>query len=164
MSESEKKKSGGLMKKLGLVLLVLVVAGGAAAGGYLWSQKSAGIQAAGPVAAEAQAPPPVAAATGLVALEPFLVNLADADAGRFLRVSMSLVVADEAAAKAVTGNSVVLMRVRSALLELLTEQTAAALVTPDGKNALKTLIQERAAEVAGVAVADVLFADFVVQF
>ncbi|MDP1569079.1 MAG: flagellar basal body-associated FliL family protein [Vicinamibacterales bacterium] len=164
MSDVEKKKSGGgLWKALSLVLVLIVVGGGAGAGGVGWSPRSAGTVAG---AEPAAAPVPVAVPqpTGLVTLEPFLVNLADADAGRFLRTSMQLVVADAATAATLTKQDVVLMRVRSAILEVLTEQSAAALVTPAGKTALKQLIQERATQVGGVAVADVLFADFVVQF
>ena len=56
-------------------------------------------------------------------------------------------------------------RVRSAVLEFLTLQTADGLVTPEGKTALKQSIAERASEALGhTKVIDVLFAEFVVQF
>lgn len=146
-----KKKS-----KLMLPLIALLVLGGG--GGAFWFLRPA------PVAAEAEAKAPE---TIVLAIEPFIVNLADAQASRFLRVSLSLVVDAEhgyAMTKA-KEPTVELTRARSAILELLTEQTSDALVTADGKTALKTAIAERAnAALAPAQVYDVLFTDFVVQF
>ena len=54
---------------------------------------------------------------------------------------------------------------RSAILELLSQQTAATLVTPEGKEALKESIKKRAETVFKKhKVIEVLFAEFVVQF
>jgi flagellar basal body-associated protein FliL len=48
---------------------------------------------------------------------------------------------------------------------VLTVQNAPALVTPDGKSALKQAIKERTSPlVPGKKVLDVLFSEFVVQF
>jgi flagellar basal body-associated protein FliL len=57
-----------------------------------------------------------------------------------------------------------LMRARSAILEVLTTQTSDVLVTADGKTALRESIKEHIAEAAEAQVIDVLFSDFVVQF
>ena len=66
---------------------------------------------------------------------------------------------------AVLATPVVVSRIRSEILELLTQQTGAALVTPEGKAALKTAIGARLAPVLeGGKVIDVLFSEFVVQF
>ena len=57
------------------------------------------------------------------------------------------------------------MRVRSTILELLTQQTADQLVTPEGKAALKKAIGEHLETLLeDTEVTDVLFSDFVVQF
>jgi flagellar FliL protein len=102
---------------------------------------------------------------GLLSLEPFVVNLADEGGSRFLRVSVRLVVETPEQAEHVQKNEVVLVRVRSTILELLTQQTADHVVTAEGKAALKQAIAERAAAVLdGAKVTDVLFSDFVVQF
>ena len=57
------------------------------------------------------------------------------------------------------------MRMRSAILELLSQQTAENLVTAEGKTSLKETIAEHISPLTGgVKVSDVLFSDFVVQF
>lgn len=170
MSDDDKPKSG-FMKKFFLTVFVLLLLGGAGAGGYWWSQRGA-VQAAPAVDADSEAAPAgatepaetteaSAAGGGLVSLEPFLVNLADP--GRYLRTSVTLVLTTEERAAGISENEVVVMRLRSAVLELLAEQRADALVTADGKTALKALIKERAGEIADAHIVDVLFADFVVQ-
>ena len=117
-----------------------------------------------PAAGEDAAPAPEEHAGVAVPLEPFVVNLADAGGSRFLRVNLSLVV-DEEHALELEENATVKARVRSAILELLAQQTADPLITPDGKAALKKAIGESAAHaVEGMHISDVLFSEFVVQF
>jgi flagellar FliL protein len=105
----------------------------------------------------------VAAAAGVVPLEPFLVNLADPGAHRFARVTVRLLVGTVEEAEAIGADAVRQARLRSATLEILALGTAERLVTPDGKAALKKAIGERASSVLGLRVHDVLFTDFVVQ-
>ena len=98
-------------------------------------------------------------------LEPFVVNLADPSGTRFLRVTMSLVVADEVVAKEIEEEKVVHARLRSAILELLAQKQSIELVTPEGKAELKKAIAEGAAHAAHeLKVEDVLFSEFIVQF
>ncbi len=146
------KKGPGKM----LILVALLMLGAGAGGAYVWMARS------GVAAAPREIP---LSARGMVVFEPFMVNLADGGGNRFLKVSLQLVVADPAAAAHVAETPVVLSRVRSDVLELLTEQTGAALVTPEGKAALKEAIRARAAaSLEGREVIDVLFSEFVVQF
>jgi flagellar FliL protein len=109
----------------------------------------------------------------LMSFEPFVVNLADPGAARFLRTNVQLVVSggpEEAGGGhggGAKGPSVDDMRARSAILELLSAETSDTLTTPDGKNALKEQIVERIQEVleeSEIEVEDVLFSDFVIQF
>lgn len=107
----------------------------------------------------------------LMIFEPFVVNLADEGAARFLRTNVQLVISggEEGGGGhgGPKGPSVEEMRVRSAILELLSAETSDKLTTPAGKDALKTHIQERAEELleaAAIEVEDVLFSDFVIQF
>ena len=136
-----------------LVLVVLLLAGGG--GGAYWIFTHRGVAAAAP-------PPPD---PGIVAFDPFVVNLSDPGGTRFLRVTLRLVVDDQKHAKEMEEDELGRMRVRSAILELLTQQTADHLVTPEGKTELKTAIAERAAHALHkTKVVDVLFTEFVVQF
>src|SRR5262245_14017938 len=117
-------KKGGFKKFVRIVLLLAVAGGGA--GAYFYFAKAA------PAHAEEKAPEPPAP-TGIVKLEPFVVNLADTGATRFLRVELSLVVQDEEQAKELEARALEKARVRSAILELLAEQAAETIVTPAGK-------------------------------
>lgn len=151
--EAAPRAKGGLVKKLVMGLVLLTMTGGGAA----WWLSGGGE----PV--EAQEPP--LASRGLVTFEPFLVNLADAGGNRFLKVTVQLVIGSPEEAAHVAETPVVLMQVRSAILELLTEQTAPVLVTADGKQHLKEAIKTRVSGyLEDQEVIDVLFSEFVVQF
>lgn len=148
------KKGGSKLVKI-LVIAVLVI--GAGGGGAWWFMRAP--------AAQAEAKEPDPSERGLVAFDPFLVNLADAGGGRFLKTTIQVVVASPEEALHVKETPVMLMQARSAILELLTLQTADGLVTPEGKQALKDAIKERISKALGhVKVIDVLFSEFVVQF
>ncbi|HEY6359865.1 MAG TPA: flagellar basal body-associated FliL family protein [Vicinamibacterales bacterium] len=143
-----------------LALIVLLAVAGAGAGAYLYFVKAAPAQAK-EAEPEPEPPPP----TGIVPLEPFVVNLADTGVSRFLRVNLGLVVQDEEQAKEIEEHALEKARIRSAILELLAEQAAETLVTPEGKLELKKLIAERVRQAAHeLEVVDVLFSEFVIQF
>jgi len=151
-----KKSRRGLLIVLTLVVILLAGGGG---GAYWFLFRNTGAAQA----AEPEPPPP--APTGVIPLEPFVVNLADPTGSRFLRVTLSLVVADEAIAKEFEEDEVVHLRVRSAILELLAQKQASELVTPEGKTQLKKSIAEGVKHAAHeLEVADVLFSEFIVQF
>jgi flagellar FliL protein len=143
-------------KKLLIIVaaVVVIVAGG---GGFWWT-RMAKAQAAGAEAA------PKEVTRGLLKFDPFVVNLADGGT-RFLRTTLQIVVEPEEKAAHITENPVLMLQLRSAVLELLAQQTATALVTPEGKAAMKAAIISRAQEALdGGKIADVLFSEFVVQF
>jgi flagellar FliL protein len=148
-----------ILATVGLVLL------GGGAGAAYWKFAPGHAKAAESKKQAAPEPEPEPEeATAIVPLEPFVVNLADTSATRFLRISLSLVV-DEEHAKELTEKEVDRMKVRSAILELLALQVSDTLVTPQGKTDLKKAIAKRAGEtVHGLHVADVLLSEFVVQF
>ncbi len=147
--------------KLHLALLVGVAVAVAGGGGFWWARQQQPVAAAAP---EAAAPAPDPRKGSLLPLDTFTVNLADPGASRFLRVTLQLVLAEEHAAAEIEHDPLLKTRVRSAVLELLTTQQSQALVTPEGKAALKDDIAARVSEAAHVEVSDVLFSDFVVQF
>jgi flagellar basal body-associated protein FliL len=147
----------GWKKTAGLVLATAVVA---AAGGLWWSRSATAQEGGG------HEPAPVKESSrGLIKFEPFVVNLADGSGTRFLRTTLQLVVAPAEAAETVGKDPVVMLQVRSAVLELLAQQSSASLVTPEGKAAMKAAIVSRAQEALGDwKIVDVLFSEFVVQF
>ncbi len=156
------------MKKIILIVIVVLVLAGGGGGAYWWMHRAEaapggeGASEDKHAAAAEEADP---SDTGVMALDPFLVNLADKDSPRFLRATVQIVLSDKKVAEEMTEHDVVKVRMRSSILELLTEQTSERLVTPEGKTALKKAITERAAKILTEAkVVDVLFSEFVVQF
>jgi flagellar FliL protein len=133
------------------VVFLLLAGGGAAA---YWMYGSAGEEGVEP-----PSPSP-----GVVTLDPFVVNLADEGNRRFLRVHLNLLTWDEHQAEELEEDQVGHARIRSSILELLSLQYAAPLMTPQGKEELKEAIAERAeAAVEHLEITDVLFVEFVVQ-
>jgi flagellar FliL protein len=138
---------------IGLPMFLLLVGCGAGAWWFFGRSAEAAAQH------EEEVVPP-----GLLSLEPFIVNLADEGGRRFLRVSLQLLVAGEEEAKEIEENKLVVSRLRSAILELLTTQTSAHLGTAEGRSELKKKIAETAMHtLEHVKVTDVLFSEFVVQ-
>lgn len=152
------KGKGKLFAILGVLVLVLVGGGGAA----FWLMRTPA------EAKEAEKPQEKAVdltKAGIVKFEPFIVNLADPGAKRFLRVSVAIIVAEAEAAKHIEESEVLRMQLRSQILDLLTTQTSDHVVTAEGKTELKTAILEKAHEtLAPAEVHDVIFSDFVVQY
>jgi flagellar FliL protein len=117
--------------------------------------------------AEAVAP----AATHAMELEPLLVNLADAGGSSYLRMSLTLRVADAPEKKANNekkkdekGTDESVAAVRDTVLTVLGRQTADSLLAADGKARLKTELKSALAEHnADLKVIDVFFTDFLVQ-
>ena len=150
-----KPKKGGAMKWLLIGSLVVMLGG---AGAAWWMLGGSTTEAAETTETELSS-------RGVFAFEPFLVNLADDGGQRFLKVTISLVVDSPEEAKHIEETPVIVAHVRSAIIEVLTQQTAPALVTPDGKTALKQAIKERTSPLLPEKkVLDVLFSEFVVQF
>ena len=139
-----------------VIVAVLIVAGGG--GGAYWKFFAS---PGDPAVAEekASAEPPA-----MINFDPFVVNLSDPGTPRFLRVTLGLIVDGEEHAKEFSENAVVRTKVRSSLLELLSQQQATLLMTPEGKAALKKAIIEHATHNAEhLEVHDVLFTEFIVQ-
>ncbi len=146
----------GKSKLLPIVAAVVVLAGGGGGGYWWWSHRT---PAEGAEAEKPKAEP------GIVSFEPFVANLADEGGGRFLRASVKLVVDGPERGKEIEENAVERAQLQSAILEVLTEQLADELITPEGKVALKQAIQARTGEVLHeTPVTDVLLTEFVVQF
>jgi flagellar protein FliL len=164
-------KKSGAVKWIVIVVAVLLVlggGGGAAAWWFFFRAPPAQAEEGGSEGADSKGESTAKAqphGDGIVPMEQFLVNLADKNAQRFVRVTLRLVVETKDEAKEIEEDEVAKTRLRSAILELLTQQTADTLTTPEGKEQLKKAIAERSTPVlGGKKVLDVLFTDFVVQF
>ena len=183
----KKKKGKGKLLVILVAVLVLALGGGGAAYYFLGGDAGAKKTAKGKKGGEPAAEGHDAAADGhaaeegeegeghhepaVVALPAFTVNLADKDAPRYLRTTVSLLIADVEKAATLSGGGehkaagepVRIAMARSAILELLTTKTAEELMTAEGKVALKKEIAERASKAFRFKVNDVLLAEFVVQ-
>jgi flagellar FliL protein len=151
-----RKKGGGFKKLLFILLPVLALLGGGA--WFFLNGSSGAVQAEETKEAKIEE-------RGIVPFETFLVNLTDPGGNRFLKCTLQLVFASEAEAKHVADNEALMGHARSAMLELLAEQNATALITAEGKQKLKDAVKTHVAKIlAKYKVVDVLFSEFVVQF
>ena len=159
-SESKLKKKF-LLPAVGILLLM-----GVGGGGFFWWQGRQTADAAGheaPAHGTASAEQPEV--SGALPFEPFIVNLADPEGSRYLKADVRLVVSGAESLEELKEDEVVMLRLRSAILEHLSQKTAIELTTAGGKETLKQEIAERCTKILGHAkVSDVLFAEFVVQF
>ena len=115
----------------------------------------------------------VTVSTHAMVLEPLLVNLADAGGSSYLRVAMTLRVADAAEGKEKAKEekpkedketSDAVASVRDTMLTVLGRQTADHLLAVDGKEQLKAELKSALAEHnSDLKVMDVFFTDFLVQ-
>jgi flagellar protein FliL len=167
---ANKGKKSGPMKwiVIGVVAVLVLGGGGAAAWWFLLRTPPPVEGTAGEGGGEGAAPAATAAkpvGEGLVTMDQFLVNLADKEASRFVRVKLGLVVETKKEGEELSKEEIVRARLRSAILEVLAQETSDKLTTPEGKEELKKLIVERANKaLRAKKVLDVLFTDFVVQF
>jgi flagellar FliL protein len=149
-------QSGKLKRIVLIVLIALVAAGAAAAGMYFFLSKS------GP--GKPSAPPPPAPPV-FFALEPMTVNLLSDDGQHYLRVGLTLKLADDKMQARITEH---MPEIRSRILLDLSNKHPEELSTLDGKHALanelKTIVEQPTdAGVPPVHVEEVLFTEFVVQ-
>jgi flagellar protein FliL len=141
---------------IGAVILVVVVGGGSflafpyfkGARTALWT-KFAGDDAKKEVKAT-------------LALEPFLVNLADTDETRFVKTTFQLGLAE--VPKEDTKNGVAVAAIRDSIVSLLSSKKAEQILTPQGKDTLRKEIRSRVNTISPkTKVLEVYIVDFVVQ-
>ena len=99
-------------------------------------------------------------------LEPFVVNLADTEDNRFLRVAVDLGLENALPAKEGKGGEgeVPTARIRDCILSVLSTWRSDALLAPGGKQKLKEeLIRALGACAPELGVREVYFTDFLVQ-
>lgn len=154
---AETPAKSGKMKRILLFVIIALVAAAAAAGGtYFFVSKPHPTKPAPPP----PPPPPV-----FFALEPMTVNLLSDDGQRYLRVGLTLKIADEKMQAHLTEH---MPEIRSRILLHLSNKHPEELSMLEGKHALakelQTLIQQPTeAGTPPIKVQDVLFTEFVVQ-
>jgi flagellar protein FliL len=148
-AEETRGKSPILMISICVVLVIVLGTAGFFAAPYI----KAKFKKSGPVREEVKA---------TLALEPFLVNLADKEEVRFIKTTFQLGLAEEPAEEA--KNSVAIASIRDSIISLLSSKTADQILTPEGKDKLREEVRARIRSLAPrMKVLEVYIVDFVVQ-
>jgi len=164
-ASKKSSNSGSLVMMLAIVLLSNAAGAGAT---WFFVRRATAAQVA-PAAGEEKGKEPVDMAAELeksavIPLEPFVVNLADADAPRYLRIKVSLMIDDKSKVKAVEENQALQLKVRDLILQTLTRKTSKDLIADEGKNKLRHEIQEEVGKFfKEPKLNDVMFTEFVIQ-
>jgi flagellar protein FliL len=184
-------KKGG-KKKLIIIALILVLLGGSVGGGvYYWRTASAaepaeetadgkkpkgkknadGEEGENEIAKKEPKKPgdPLSNAlpddedvTNIIELQPFIVNLADTEQARYLRMTISLGVAGEGEEE--KPDQLFITRVRNAMLSVLSDKRSEDILTVDGKSKLRTeLLKAAKAASEEPEVKAIYITDFIVQ-
>lgn len=164
---------GGMMQKLMLVVAV-ALASSVSGGVVSWIVTTRALATVNNPAKETQSEEtqpseqdPITAALekgGALALDPFVVNLADSDSARYLRIKVSLMVDDKTKMAELQDNQALQVKLRDVILQTLTQKTAHDISNEEGKNKLRHEIQTK---IEGYfkkpKLVDVMFTDFVIQ-
>ncbi len=153
-SNNKPKPKRGIKKLLILALIGLLLVGGGFVAYILVADDP-------PAGKEAQASQSALKHAVTMPLEPFLVNLADKESRRYLKLKVELEVDNEGSAKELEKS---LPRIRDTLILLLSSKTYLDLSTYDGKQQLKQEIKQRVTALPGGSkVSEVFFTEFVAQ-
>ena len=163
-----KRNAGSLMgKMLFVILLALVssISGGLISFVLMTRTLAAQAKAAGtPDKTEQQKVAETFEKSAVIPLEPFVVNLADADAARYLRIKITLMVDDREKLRAVSDNQALQLKVRDVILDTLAAKRSQDLINAEGKKNLRHEIQEKVAiYFQEPKLVDVMFTEFVIQ-
>jgi flagellar FliL protein len=97
-------------------------------------------------------------------LDPFLVNLADTESTRFVKLTLRLGLDQPGLGDELTGDPVVVAASRDKIISILTAKTSDQILTPEGKNKLRGEIRDGVNQVLPRGrVVEVYIMDFVVQ-
>lgn len=97
----------------------------------------------------------------IIELQPFVVNLADKEESRYLRMSVSLGIGETKEEKP---DPILMTRVRNAMLAVLTTKTADEILTQEGKSILrKELLKAARAAIDEPHIEAIYITDFIVQ-
>jgi len=164
-----KKKKGGLKRLLVVGLLLVVIGAGGAGGFYYWRHRSAAKATVAatkgtdkkPAHGQATEVAEDTSVKEVIELQPFIVNLADRNETRYLRMTISLGVGDTGEGKA---DPIFTTRVRNAILAIITTKTSEQVLTVEGKAELrKEMLSAARSAVDKPEVHAIYITDFIVQ-
>jgi len=167
--QSKPKPKGGssIGKMLMIVVLALVSSAGGGVISFMLISRTLGAQAKAaekPEKAEQEKMAELLEKSAVIPLEPFVVNLADPEAARYLRIKISLLVDDKTKVKEAAENQALQLKVRDVILESLTAKRSQDLINSEGKNKLRQEIQQKVAVYFRTPkLVDVMFTEFVIQ-
>lgn len=102
--------------------------------------------------------------SGVVALEPFVTNLAGGDGDRFIKCTLRLEFERREESDKIKASEIAITRLRDRILTLLSSQRFDAVVTAEGKETLRAEIRTQAEDAAaGAKVREVYYTEFLVQ-
>lgn len=179
-AEAPKKKGGKKFILIAIVLVVLLGGGGGA--GYYFLRIRGAEAAEEPSAKKAdkksttkkdeesdtkskksEAIPDDEEVKAVVEVPPFIVNLADAEQARYLRMTVSLGIGGEGG-ESEKPDQVFLTKVRNAMLSVLAEKTSEEILSVEGKAKLrKELLKAAQSSVAEPEIIAIYVTDFIVQ-
>jgi flagellar FliL protein len=137
------------------IVLLLVLAGGGAAAYFVMKQRAAAVAAeeggdeAAPAAHTSASKDPHRAAPVFVALDPFVVNLADKDAERYAQIGLTLEVDD---AKFAEEMKIYMPAIRNSILMILAHKNSSELLERAGKEALAAEIMRESVRPMGIEI------------
>ncbi|MFT4907630.1 MAG: flagellar FliL protein [Oleispira sp.] len=167
-SGTVEEEAGGSKKKLIIIIVaaVLLIAIAVGATIFLMSGDSEGEEDAVAEGEAAEVVEEVAAPAQYIKMKPrFIVNFNVGTRQRFLQASIEIMTRSQAVVDAIELHNPML---RNSIVSLLSEQDFKHLRTPEGRNELKALLQDRLAAVLKAeadieGIEAVLFTDFVMQ-
>jgi len=152
VENGKEKKRGSKLKWIIIGVVIVLALGGGGAGAYFFMNKSANKEA------QALPKPPIGA---VWAPDVFIINLADSEADRYLKVVMNFELSDPLA---VAELDVMKPKVRDMVLSVLTVKGFKDVNNFEGKQRLKEEIAMRLnSQLTKGKVVQVYFTDFVVQ-
>src|SRR5579885_2445727 len=155
MEETQQEAKGPKRSKSPLLIILLLVILGGGGGAYWRFVYLPAAQAA---------PKKQENIKATLHLEGFVVNLADPDGNRYLRLGMDLGLAKELEVQKGKGGPDPTPAIRDAVLSVLSTRLSDDLLTPEGKAKLKDdLLHTLQDRVPSLQVREVYFTDFLVQ-
>ena len=170
--EDAKPKKGGLA--IGKMLMVVGLAFAASAAGgvvsFILISKTTTLGAPAAVAhedpqqEESEKIAEILEKGAVLPLEPFVVNLADVEAARYLRIKITLMIDDKAKLSHVVENLALQQKVRDVILQTLSGKTSKDLINEAGKNKLRQELQEKVSVYFhDPKLLEIMFTEFVIQ-
>ena len=165
-AEAKPARTGTIGKTLLIVVLALVASASGGVVSFMLMKRTLNIDTKAPEKTEAQQEKIAAMLekSAVLPLEPFVVNLADTDSPRYLRIKVSLMVDDKTKAKEMSENQALQLKVRDVILQCLTAKTSRDLINEEGKNKLRREIQDKiSVYFQQPKLTDVMITEFVIQ-